>query len=431
MVIHKISNKVFELVRTGRSSGMFRTLSLDILAKGTTFAFIPLFTTVMSKEEFGLFTYLYVIITLASVVFKLGMDTAYQKLFFDLDESSRPTLIFTTNSIWLAFFSFVFLSALIFKWDLILLHLLIDKPIALNQIRLQFWLFILLDLSITTLSAFYLSRERFRKFQTFNFLKIVLSNVTAFILISNFDGNKVAFRLGLESVIGLIVFAPLLFELFSQARLSFNRNLARRAIKIGIPLFGGAVATSIFLFSDRYFLQKYFGMETLAVFNFCILYSLPISLVLTSFNTIWLPKIFKQKNAKVNMDATRMATKKLGLTFVLIAFVFWIGLFFLLNFKLLNSEYQLALWLFPIIAFAKIVETLTHLYINFLIIFEKTSFQFFLVICLSTLTLLLNFFFTPIYGIWAAVIIVLVVSSARFGITMYLARHLTNKEGNI
>lgn len=408
------------------SSGLIKTLSLDIVAKGANFAFIPLFTTILSKQEYGLFTYLYLIITTVSVIFKIGMDTAFQKLYFDYVEERRR-LIFNTIAPWLTFFILAMLSAYLTGWDLYLLDFLIEEKVPVSTLRLQVWLFIFLELVSTTLTAYYITIERFRKFQYFNFFKILLSNVVAFAVLSYTVDEKVATKLAIESSIGLLILLPLIVELVRNCELKIDKPILFRAFKIGFPLFGSGIATTIYLFSDRYFLQESFGLRSLAIFNFCVLYSLPVALIFTSFNTYWLPRLFQRKNAGHNLSLTNNVALKLMLLFVVVIAFFWVILVLLMHYNFIAKGYESALYFFPLIGLAKIFETLTHLYTNFLIIFEKTSFQFLLIVTLSCLTFFLNYMFTPVYGLWAAVVILIFLSVFRLFILYILATFFTRR----
>ena len=409
------------------AGNFIKTLSLDVLAKGFMFVFLPLYTQVMTEEEFGLFTYLYLIITTCASVFKIGMDTAFSKLFFDVGGSDRKTLTFTVNIVWIVFFLTVFLVAMLTGGDKWIFSQLIEKDIHFEKIRFQLWVFVLLEIVTTTLNVYYLVNEKIVKYQIFNFFKIFITNFLTFALLYYSKTDKVALRLTSECLLGLLLFSPLIIELIKETKFKINRDLLDKALKIGFPMMGSLLISSVYLLADRYFIQKYNGLNSLAVYNFCVMLTLPISLFFGSFNTIWFPKFAKEKNLITNYKKTIQITGMLLIGFSFISIVVWLAVVVLLHTNLLKNTYAAALIILPIVFASRILDTLSHLYTNFVVVLGKTSFNFTLVLILGFSTLALNYFFTPLYGILAAAIIVFTISSLRLLALFLFAHHYSLK----
>ena len=423
MINKQSFQEVKKLIKEKVAGDFVKTLSLDALAKGFTFIFLPLYTRVMSEEEFGLFTYLYLIVTTSASIIKIGMDTAFSKLFFDYDVEKRKNLTFITNGIWISVFLFLFLTAMLFNWDTWAISLIIEKNINFASIRIQLWCFILLEILATTLSVYFLVNEKFRHFQVFNFFKIFATNFITFALLYYCMQNRVQYRLTSECIIGLLVFLPLVIQIIKNCTFEVDKEIIDKALKIGLPMVGSLLISTIYLFADRYFIQKYSGLNTLAVYNFCVMLTLPVSLFFTSFNTIWFPMFAKEKNMQVNYEKTTKITQILFAAFLFIAFLVWASLFFLLKIEIVKNTYYAALYTLPIIFLSRILDTLSNLYTNFVVILGKTTFNLLLVLFLSLLTFSLNYFFTPTYGIFAASVILLIISFLRIFTLLLFSKH--------
>lgn len=415
--------KLRKIVKEKFAGDFIKTLSIDILAKGFTFVFLPLYTRVMSEEDFGLFTYLYLIITTGASIIKVGMDTVFSKLFFDVDSNNRSTLTFVTNSIWAFTFLLLFILAWLTGYDKWVISLLIEKNINYSQIRFQFWFFIFLEMISTTLSVYYLVNERFRRFQLFNFIKIFITNFCTFSLLYFFTKDKVELRLTSECVLGLLIFMPLIIEVFKSVKIEIDKPLFIKAFKIGFPMMGSILISTIYLFADRYFIQKYSGLNSLAIYNFCMMLTLPISLFFTSFNTIWFPKFAKEKDLGINFRKTTKITIILFGGFLVLSLFVWFILIILLKISVIKDTYYPSLSILPVIFMSRILDTLSNLYTNFVVILGKTTFNFLLVLFLSVFTFVLNYFLTPTYGTIAASIILFVVSFFRILALFLFSRH--------
>ena len=418
------------LIKQGVTGNFIKTLALDVVVKGLTFVFLPLYIKVMSGEEFGLFTYLYLIITTVAGVIKMGMDTAFSKLYFDLDIKNRKYLIFNTNFIWLSLFALLFLSALITDWDIWAIARVIEAPIDYMNIRYQLWLFILLEGLITTLNVFSVVTEKFRRFQIFNFIKIILTNVITFILLFYFSENRVALRLTSECLIGLLIFLPLVVIVIKNIKITIDKKMIDKSLQIGLPMMGTLIVSTLYLFADRYFIQKYSGLNALAIYNFCIILTMPISLFFTSFNTIWFPKFAREKDLKINFHKTMKIFLILLVVFIFISFAVWFLLFLAFQNNWIQEFYRSSLLIIPVVFISRILDTLSNLYTNFVVILGKTTFNFILVLILSALTLLLNYIFTPSYGNIAAATILTLISSLRIGGLFLFSRYYSLQKIN-
>ena len=73
--------------------------STDVLVRGANFLLIPVFLHLMTREEFGVYGYLYSFAMAMSFVFTLGFHASVPKLFADTknDNKAQGSMLFTLS----------------------------------------------------------------------------------------------------------------------------------------------------------------------------------------------------------------------------------------------------------------------------------------------------------------------------------------------
>jgi O-antigen/teichoic acid export membrane protein len=404
-----------------RSSKFFKVFIWDVLSKGADYALLPIYLKILSQEEYGFYTYVLYIIATTSGIIKLGIDTAVSKMYYETEQYDRGTMLFSANSIWAVFFVGLLSLCLFTGIDKIVFSNLLSIPeINYLQIRLFIFAFILFNLIQTTLNVFFVIDDNALVYQKYNLIRTVVGNAIVIGLLLFFaKDNKAYFRLYIEPVVFLLSFIPLMVIFIKRMTFTINWDAIKHGLKIGLPMVGTLIVGVIYNISDKYFLQKTSGFNTLAVYNLALFLTLPISLIFSSFQTVWFPQFLQVKSPKERFDKSNRFSITLIYTYLGIFSFIWVGLIIFIYVGLFPKTYLPIISLFPIIFVAKIAESLTQIYNNFIVAWGKTQFNLLVSIFFGLTTLFLNYFIIPDFGIQGTVAILLIMSISRV-ITFFL-----------
>ncbi len=417
--------KYFEVATTQytqiRSSKFFKVFIWDVLSKGADYALLPVYLKILSQEEYGFYTYVLYIITTTSGIIKLGIDTAVSKMYYETEQYDRGTMLFSANSIWFIFFLGLLSLCLMTGIDKIIFANLLNIPEnSYLQIRLFIFAFILFNLIQTTLNVFFVIDDNALVYQKYNLIRTIVGNAVVIgLLLFVANGNKAYFRLYIEPIVFLLSFIPLIIILIKRMKFTINWDAVTHGFKIGLPMVGTLIVGVIYNISDKYFLQKTSGYNILAVYNLALFLTLPISLIFSSFQTVWFPQFLQVKSIQERFDKSNKFSLMLINAYLAIFFFLWVGLIIFIYAGLFPKTYLPIISLFPIIFIAKVAESLTQIYNNFIVAWGKTLFNLLVSIFFGFTTLFLNYFIIPDFGIQGAVAILLIMSIIRI-ITFFL-----------
>lgn len=431
MIKDNVSNVVKSIENLAKSK-FFKVFFWDLLSKGTDYALLPIFLKVLSQEEYGFYTYILYVITTISGIIKLGLDTAISKMYYEENNYERGTMLFSTNMIWVSFFLLILIVGKMTGWDILFFTEIVNiTAFDYSQIRYFIFAFIFFNLLQTTLNVFFVIDDNIFLYQKYNLIKTIGGNIIVILLLLFIaKGNKAFFRLYLEPILFLISFIPLIIVWFKKMTLRIDFEVIRNSLSIGLPMVGTLIVGVVYNLSDKYYLQKVSGFQTLAVYNLAIFLTLPISLVFMSFNTVWLPQFFQEKSAPQNLQKTNRFFLILVVFYFFLMLLILVTLFISLKVNMLNHSYSNILYIYPFIFVSKVSDTLLQLYNNFIVSWGKTMFNFVASLFFGILTFSLNYKLIPIMGINGAILILLFISFVRL-LTFYLfVKHHSRYEYN-
>jgi O-antigen/teichoic acid export membrane protein len=398
-----------------RASKFFKVFLWDVLSKGADFVLLPIYLKILSQQEYGFYTYILYIITSASGLFKLGLDTAISKMYYETDKYERGSMMFSTHSIWVICFftvtSICYLSGL----DVNVLSKVLAIPTEnYLQIRFSFFLFIFFNLIQNTLNVFFVIDNNAIVYQKYNLIRVVLGNIVIISLLGFINtGNKAYLRLYIEPVIFTLSFIPIMVILVKKLKYRLDMKAINQGFKVGLPMVGTLIVGIIYNLSDKYFLQQSSGYNELAIYNLALFLTLPVSLIFSSFQTVWFPQFLQVKTEAERFEKSNRFSIQLSWSYLILLIALWLGLILCILVNIFPASYLPIIYIFPFIFFAKVADNLVQIYNNFVVAWGKTFFNFFASILFGLLTFLLNFFLIPFFGLKAAVAILLTISCIR------------------
>lgn len=367
-------------------SRFVKVFSVDVLVRGANLLLIPVFLYLMSRQEFGIYNYLYSFAMTAAGILNFGFYVSLTKLYADTNESKRKqsSMMFTLST------SMVFLLAVsmiviyLTKFDISFFNYSmknnlddINTAIYLNY-RVFVFVAIISMVFTNYLTFFFISSDNIPNLQKFNILRLILSNGTAILVLYYSSSDTVMLRLAITYVAELlltIAFGSLIVKRFIPV---FDFYYLKKAFKIGTPLMVAAIMATMINFGDKFFVMKYAGVSDFADYSLAIILATIVLIVFQSFNFVWLPMFLKEKDMLVLKRKTRRYTILMFFALMGIGLMIFIGVWVALRFKIIPSVYSSGiLVVLPVLIVSQVFAALIGLYVNYMTYFEKTYIQVF------------------------------------------------------
>ena len=380
-----------------------KVFSVDILVKLSNFLLLPIYLKLMTQEAYGLYTYLLAIISIFSLVMNFGLYIAQSKLYQDFqDEEERGSLLFTINIMLLTFLSICLMVTYFAGLDYHLVAILFKNKIDYGSYRNSIFLAITVSVYSFMLFNYFLTSQNIKHVQLYNFLRLIFINGIVISLLYFLKADSVMVRLKFTYVLELsflFIFGPLYIR---AMRRKFNLKLAKKSLTLALPVMLSAVLGLVLNFSDKFFLEKYGNFKDLAIYNLGFTLAGIIPMMFMTFQNIWLPHFFREKNIQLNKEKTYRVILKIAVFFFFLSLLIIITFKLLLVFQIIDVKYGKVLYLLPILLLTQIFSAITPLYSNYIVFFEKTFIAIFIGFPLAIGSVILNLWLIPKYGLYGA-----------------------------
>lgn len=408
-------------------ANFIKVFSVDVLVRGANFLLIFIFVRLMSKEQFGIYGYLYSFSMTMSLIVGFGLYTSIQKLYADTinNKEKQKSMLFTVSCSLIIFVGLAFVIMYISNLDVFFfskMNTSNDISISLYQkYRIFVFIAILAMLLSNYILNYFVSAVKIRNIQLFNILRLVLENgICISFLVFSHSKETALIRIASVYITELIIIAIFSSSIIKNCKPVFDMFYFKKALKIGLPIMATSIFGAFMNFGDKYYIMKYDGASKFASYSLASQLSTIILIVFQSFNFIWLPSILKEKDLIVVKRKMKHNTILLFGVFLLLSIGIFVFSWILLLLNIFPSTYFDMLSVLPILLIAQIFNALTGFYTNLMIYFEKTYIQF----IVSAIIALLSYIFYDIcikqFGFVGAGLVYLGVNI--FGLSMYVWR---------
>ncbi len=422
-ILSGLGNSNFSFVKDLWSSLIVRRFadifSVDILVRASAFIFLPIYLSLMTKDEFGLYGYLISIISSFSLILGFGLYVPQIKMYHDYDdEMKRGEALFTLNFSLLILLSIVICVVYLYELDFIAVRLLFKNNIKYADYRIYVLSTVIVSVFGLMLYSFFLASENIRIVKLYNILKFFAGNIiviAALYFIAHKDSVLIRIEYSLLAEACLLCVFGYLFV--KKMVPSLRLDILTRSLKIGIPVMLSALLNMFYNLSDRFFLEKYHNFEALAVYNLGLAFSSIIPIIMTSFQAIYAPIFFKEKDARLNLRRVNRVAILAIIAFLLIS----AGIIVMTKIMILNGiirkGYNQVTLLLPILLIASITMALSQLYQNFMVYFEVTHIMLVFFMFTNIICVIFSMLLIPRFGIYGAASAVAI--SGSFSLIMH------------
>lgn len=350
---------------------------------------LPIFTRMMTTEEYGLST-VYTS-TAAIVVIFVSLQLPYGSLStamikFKEDREGYLSSICGISSIFTIgyiIFCCIFKNQIV-KW--------LDLP---------FFLIIIMgvEMLFSTATAAWMGYQRFEyKYKNIFFVTMTTSIFNVFlslivVMVSNQKGiAKVCSNTLVVSIVGFIIFLKLL----RKGRKPFKKEYWKFALSFNIPLIPYYLSQVIFNQSDRLMINNICGRGDAAIYGVAYSIATILTFIVTSIHSSYTPWIFERidrKELKSNRKVTMILSS--GIAFMLLGIIAFAPE---IVYVMAGKQYVKAIWAIPPVAMSVLLLYYSDLFDCLLFFYEAKIFLAVATIGAAIINVILNLIFIPRFG---------------------------------
>ena len=370
--------------------------STDVLVRGANFLLIPLFLYLMTRDEFGVYGYLYSFAMAMSLVFTFGFHASVPKLYADTkdDKQAQGSMLFTLSLTLILGLVLIFSLISLTGIDEYFFGLINRNEEMKNFSYDTYRPYLLVAMASMVLSNlltyYFVASEKIKNIQAFNLIRFFFANGLAILLLYTApDADAALLRLSVTYIVELLLCCVFLFFLSKNFTFKFSKYYLYKGLKIGLPLSFVALLNAITNFGDKHFVMIYCGAGVVGVYNLAsLLATIPV-IVYQSFNFIWLPSFLQEKNLILLKKKTDRNGLRIFILLLLLSVLIYIGAFFLLQWGVFPENYSLIMQILPPVLLSQIFASLNLFFFNYFTYFEKNYLTILTSIVINSLSYLL------------------------------------------
>lgn len=397
-------------------AGMWYTVG-NFVNRGIAFISTPIFSRLLSKEDYGQFSNFTTWASLLFVITSLDLYSSISRAYYDY-EDDFDTYMSTISLLSIVFSGVCYLVVLCFGS---LAEGLFGM--SFREINMLF-----LYLIFSPAIQFFMTQQRVQgKYKAVIFVNIgstLFSLGLSVVAVLTFQ-DKVWGRI-IGYVLPTVVVNLVIYGLFFSKGRKFIRERAKYALLISIPMIPHHLSGGVLNNSDRLVIKQYCGNTELAVYSFAYNCAMAVSILNTSINQANAPWLYR-KLKENDTEAIKTHGKELLLFFLAIV----LGGMLLtpeLVYILGSEKYGDSITLIPIILMGYCFQFLYTYYVHLEIFCKKTFTISMATLCAAGINLVLNFICVPRFGYWIAAVTTLISYIILWLAHYIITRRLPYKE---
>lgn len=390
--ISKLINKYNEMSAPIKASFWFTICS--ILQKGITLLTTPIFTRILTTEQYGVYSIYQSWYSIISIFATLNLSAGV--LFNGLTKYSEDRLRIISSFQGLST-TVTFILFIIYLCGMNFFNNIFDLSSLLM-------IMMFMELAFVPAYAFWAVKERYdykyRKLIIITLLVTLGSQVIGMIAIMLTTTYKAEARIISYVVIQII--QGIIFYVINimRGKKFFVKEYWIYALKFNLPLIPHYLSMTILNQADRIMISKYIGMGAAAIYAIAYQISMMMTIITTAVNNSFVPYTYK------NMKQNRYEAigKNSNVLLVVIGTLCIVAMSFSPEvIKVFASkEYYDAIWIVPPVAASVYFIFLYSLFANIEFYFEKTKYVMVASIGGAAINIILNFIFIKKFGYLAA-----------------------------
>lgn len=393
-------------------SGIWYTVS-NFFLKAIGFLTVPVFTRLLSKEEFGLFNNFTSWLSIATVIvtFQLTASLISARYDFEDDFDGYILSILALNTVLVSFWAVNINFFSVFFVDLTHVDL-----IYLNAM--------LMYMAFASVVELFQVRERYLfKYKVSCLMSVgisILTSVLSVVLVLGLD-NKLFGRI-FGMVIPVVIAGAMITVFFLKKGKYVKFKYWKYALPICLPYIPHVLGGSLLNSMDRVMIERFCGAESTAIYSLAYNCGAMVTLLIASLNNAFAPWLGEKIHHR-NYEEIRSFSKRYIVVFLSLAILLMLiapEILFILG----GEPYMDAKYVITPVAMGCVCQFLYTMYVNVEQFGKKTNGMALATLTAAVINYALNLAFIPIYGYLAAAYTTLIGFLSLLLIHMFLVKKM-------
>lgn len=393
-----------------------------LLQRGFAFFLIPLYTTQLSTEEYGILGIVMAAIPFFVLIAGVSLRGSTAYFYYEYKDKKSSYL----KKLWGSSFTLVLILSVLFACFLGL-----SKNYVLNYFfsNISFYPYLFLALiSVATQPVYYFYQSMLKAKQEakkaalldfFYFLSIV-SLTIILILYFKFKAEGALLALAISN---FIFFIYSIYGASGEIIFCLNKTLLKKALKYSLPILPHNLSAWAMNLVDRIILNSLTTLSIVGLFDIGSQIGKLINVITLGVNSAYSPWFFEQlKASKKNKNLIANVTDKIVILYIVVAIgISWLSPELL---KLIsNKSFHTAWIVVPCISFAFVINGFYYSFSNVFFL-EKTKYLPLISAIGAIINITLNFILIPIFGIMGAAIASILSKTIFSGVAFFVSQKL-------
>jgi len=265
----------------------------NVFLRAVNFLLLPLYSNLISPEDFGVYSLIVSTYTIIAVVYQGGLQSSLTKFYLEANNGTGRKNVFST------IINFVTLISLVFTFVFILFSKDLSYYIAGKSEYYGDFSLIFMALFFETISFYIIHLLRTQELAKYVLRYLIISGLINFTLNIIF---VYFFKYGIRGIIlsqllsAFILTLLMTPELIRNYRFTFDKSLIRNALIFALPLILGGIFSSMVDVLDRFLINFFRNQEEIGFYSFAYRFAMVVNLFGISFRTAWLPSSINKYN---------------------------------------------------------------------------------------------------------------------------------------
>jgi len=391
-----------------------------ILPKAASFILLPIYTSFLSVDEYGIISAMIVFNAFLTILITLNIERSIFRLYYDYETAAQKKEYIGT----------VFISILCFSTIMIGVMFLTRDYISLIYKSIDFYPYFLISI-FTVYIGIYGSMlrvllqviQKVKLFVMLGIVQFIISSLLILLFVVYFKEGAYGYLKGV--LFGNLIMVPIFLKLLlPHINFKFNSVIIINTLKYSLPIVPAVLAGQIIDLSDRVFIENYFSSMDLGLYSLGYTIAGVVLVITAAFKKAYDPFFYKTANSNNREIAIKTLTNTNEVYYIITIFIcFSITLVSKeMIFWFFPKSYYIAYKIVPIISLAYAVSKISGL-INLSFYQEKKTLKLMeLSIYAAILNVALNFILIPLYGYYGAAVATLITFIFMFIIKFHLSK---------
>lgn len=378
---------------------------------------LPLYTSVLTPEDYGILDLLGTITVISSFLVISGTDSSFGYYFFRKEFADEKRKIIASSMIIRLVLS-AFFSLLLFFVAPYIADLIFKKDLSV---------FIRITALTIAFSSVYFFLTELLRFEFRQWLYTIISSLSVLIQVLLAIYFVLILRLGVKGALlsGVIsygiLFVVSIIYVFGKYGSSFSFKWAKKIFNYGFPLIGTSIAAWVLASSDRFFLNHYTGLSEVGIYAVGVKLAALIGMVSGTVQMAWGPFA---ADIQYDVNAKKVYAKVFEIYSICVTIaVFGISMFSVDILKVFTQPaYYSAKAVVPFLCLATSFSSAYSLAASGISLSKKLFHTIWITVTAASVNIGMNFLLTPVWGAVGAAFSLMTAYLVNFVLVMIFSQ---------